>query len=320
MSLLLEPKLGIKTPYVLKSDIAFETKTVRFDNIDFHTVRFPSSTSHTKGKILLLHGWCEHTEMYQRIMEFLSSLEYESMVFDQRGSGRTSLGKYRGRCGRTADAVYRDVDKMIEVLMNSSDNNEPLNKNHLPLYLLGHLAGGGIALNYMLFGKYKTELEGVITTGPMIKVAEKLAPPPYIEYLLGIIASWFPYLPWGSINRDPNIKTTITSAEEWVEYIQNELLTQGNCTIGQIKFMFDRGHKLSNLNEKDMELNPNLKLLVIHCKDDPMTSFKYLKQFFDKVPLTNKKFVDFEKASHSLFIETEEIFKETCEEIKEFLS
>lgn len=242
------------------------------------------------------------------------------MVFDQRGAGRTSLGKYRGRCGRTADAVYKDVDRMIEVLMHPQETVELLNKAKLPLYLIGHLAGGGIALNYMIAGKYKNELAGVITSGPMIRIADRLKPSPYIEYLLNFIGFWFPYLPWGSINRDPNVKTTITTAEEWIDYLQKELLTQGNCTLGQIKFMFDRGYKLSSLNEDDIVLKPDLKLLIIHCIDDPMTSFKHLKEFFDKVPLMNKKFVKFEKASHSLFIETEEIFKETCQEIEAFLA
>lgn len=254
--------------------------------------------------------------MYYRVMEYFSKLGYECFVYDQRGAGRTSLGKYRGRSGRNLQTALEDLDKMIEhfVFQKTKKTSEKL-------YLLGHLAGGGIVLDYMVEGKYKNDLYGVITTGPMIKIADSISPSPYVEYILNIIASWIPYLPWGSINTDPTVKSTITTADEWVDYLQNELMTQGNCTIGQIKNMFDRGYKLSNMTEKYMteKINPNIKLLTIHCKNDTMTSFTHLELFFNKLPLQQKKFVAFEKGNHSLFIETEEIFEETCGVIGEFL-
>lgn len=306
---LLEPTLGVEPPYKVKGLVAMEVSIIKHEAIDFFTVKCPH-LGKFRGKILILHGWCEHSTMYYRVMEYLSSLGYQSFVFDQRGSGRTSLGKYRGRCGRSEHVVYKDVDKMIEIFL----------ENQYPIWLLGHLAGGGIALNYAINGKYKDNLKGVITVGPMIRVADHLCPSPVIEGLLSWVGHWFPYMPWGSINRDPLVKSVITSAEEWVSYLQNELMTQGNCTLGQIKFMFDRGHKLSSMQPEDITMNPQLKLLIIHCVDDPMTSYRQLKMFFNNVPLRNKKFVSVERATHALFIETEQIFQETCTEICNFLN
>ncbi|CAH6723815.1 monoglyceride lipase [[Candida] jaroonii] len=315
---LLEPKMGIDIPYKLPKDYKVVTRVINYDNINFHTSTIPA-TGTCKGKILILHGWCEHCDMYYRIMQYLSSIGYESFVYDQRGSGRTSLGRYRGRVGRSSSVVYKDLDKMIEVFKFGDKKDRTVTKSEEKFYLLGHSAGGGIALNYMLDGKYKDLFTGIITTGPMIRIAENLTPSPIIEYALNFVATWFPYFPYGSINKDPNIRSTITTAEEWLDYLQQELLTQGNTTLGHIKSMFDRGYRLANISPEEINVNHDLRLLTIHCANDTMTSFKHSKKFFDKLPIKYKKFVEFEKGTHSLFIETDEIFKLTCEEIFEFL-
>lgn len=313
----LNPKLGIDIPYKPKKTLHPSIQYIVHDKIRFYTVKF-HVPGILKGKILILHGWCEHATMYYRIMEYLADLGYECFIFDQRGAGRTSLGKYRGRCGRSLDTVLADTDKMIETFW-VDDKLE----NSKELYLLGHLAGGAIALDYMINGKYRAKLAGVMTTGPMIKVAEPLTPSPFIEYLLNVIATWFPYTPWGSINRDPSVRSSITTAEEWLEYLQNELLTQGNCTLGQIKSIFDRGYKLANVSAQEMTekltSSSNIKLLIIHCANDTITSFKQLKSFFEKIPLSNKQFIAIERGNHSLFIETDEIFNEACTALEQFL-
>lgn len=65
-----------------------------------------------RGKILFLHGFCDHKNTYTHIWPRLQTLGYETTAFDQRGSGETSPGKLFGVTNERL--VYQDLDRMIE--------------------------------------------------------------------------------------------------------------------------------------------------------------------------------------------------------------
>lgn len=65
-----------------------------------------------RGKIVFLHGFCDHKNTYTHIWPRLQTLGYETTAFDQRGSGETSPGKLFGVTNERL--VYQDLDRMIE--------------------------------------------------------------------------------------------------------------------------------------------------------------------------------------------------------------
>ncbi|CAK7897563.1 monoglyceride lipase [[Candida] anglica] len=315
----MEVKSDVPLPFRMKDSSRLVQETVEGpDGIQFNTITVEPATTGKeqrppcRGKVLFVHGWCEHVGMYYRIMETLADQGFECHAFDQRGSGKTSLGKYRGRVGRTKEVIYRDLDSMIEhFFFNSSSEEGEKQDSHI---LVGHSMGGGIALNYAVHGKYRNELTHVITTGPLVSVHASVLPSPWFVYLLGTVASWFPNMTYSTCNGP----TTTTSSPYWKEYLGTELLCQGLGTLGQLSNMLSRGHDL--LHGDISTINPNVKLLVLHAEHDNYTCIKASEQFVNRVDLKHKEFHKVEGACHSLFIESDPIYNKVSEKINVFLA
>lgn len=301
-------------PYTLQDKLRITESLVTHDNINFHTVSIlPPKDTVTKGKMLFIHGFSEHTGMYHQLMETFSDQGYECFTFDQRGSGKTSLGKYRGRVGRSKETIYSDVDKMMEVAWFESEKEK---KNTLPLILVGHSMGGGIALSYGVKGKYRHLISDIVATGPLILLHESITPHPIIVYLLSTVASWFPNIAYATLEGP----TRVTSSQVWKEYLAVEVLCKGTGTLGQLNNMVARG---SDLLYGDIStINPNVRILILHADGDCVTSLKALEKFIERVklPKENKKFVKVENACHSLFIEDDKIYKNVIGLMTEFLN
>lgn len=254
--------------------------------------------------------------MYLRLMEFLTGLGYECFVFDQRGSGQTSPGKYRGRVGRGPRVVFTDVDRMIEEAFFLTAPQ--LGGAPLTYHLLGHSMGGGLALSYASEGKHREALDSVIVTGPLIKVSEAIEPSMAVTTILQLVAYWVPNFVY-SLGAASD-KTAITSAKEWQKYLSEEVFCKGVGTLGQLNYMLLRGAQLLSLaTTNKLQLPENTKVLIIHLKNDAITSFEASRLFYDHLNVKKKRFVEHPLAAHALFIETEDVFQEVAAHIEEFL-
>ncbi|CAH2353705.1 monoglyceride lipase [[Candida] railenensis] len=299
-------------PYTIQDKSRISESLVTHDNINFCTVSIsPPKNTLVKGKMMFIHGFSEHAGMYYKLMETFSDQGYECFTFDQRGSGKTSLGKYRGRVGRTKEKIYTDVDKMMEVAWFADEKEV-----QVPLVLVGHSMGGGIALSYGVKGKYRNRISDIIVTGPLIQLHESITPHPIIVYILSTIASWFPNLAYATLEGP----TRVTSSEPWKEYLAEEVLCRGTGTLGQLNNMISRG---SDLLYGDIStINPKLRILLLHADNDSVTSIKASEKFIDRVdlPKENKKFLKVKNACHSLFIEDDVVYDNVIESINAFLN
>jgi alpha-beta hydrolase superfamily lysophospholipase len=106
-----------------------------------------------RGRVVILHGFAEHLERYDKLVGELTNTGFTCHRFDLRGHGR-SEGR-RGHVSRFSD--YRnDLDLFLKDALQlcssgSAANDSPAVPNHgIPLFLLAHSLGALIALSYVL--------------------------------------------------------------------------------------------------------------------------------------------------------------------------
>lgn len=281
--------------------------TVPYAKLNFLTVtwKVPEGIEY-KGKIVYVHGFCEHSDIYTEFFDKLSQSGYEVFFFDQRGSGETSKGKYVGKTDEFH--TFDDLDHMIKLQLEArTDPNEKL-------YLMGHSMGGGILLNYGIHGKYKDSIRGIVVSGPLVTVHPKTQPNIIIRALQPVINATVPNLKIDSkINYD-----YITSNEGWKKYIQ----LHDTKLIGTVRLfndMFVRGEKLLN-KEYVSKFDKDIPLLVFHGTNDFINNSESSKKFVNLLPATvDKKFIPVEGARHSLFLEKPEYLDPVFSEVVEFL-
>lgn len=295
----------IQIPYEAKGKAVIDY--VEFNGAKFKTVtwKVPSSTPY-KGKIIYVHGFSEHSNIYTEAFDKLSQAGYEIFFFDQRGAGETSPGK---EVGKTDEAhVVADLDYMIKHNLDArTDANEKL-------ILAGHSMGSGIALNYAISGKYRTSIRALFVVGPLVKLHPKTEPNVVLRVLSPVINKLLPTFKIDSkLNYD-----YITSNERWKNYIkQHDSKLIG--TARQFYDMFARGERLLD-PAYVAKFDKDIKLLILHGTDDNINSIVASKKFFELVPDTvNKQFEAVEGGRHSLLIERDEIFEKVFKIIIDFL-
>lgn len=300
---------GIEIPYALKyPNRIIEEKWITHDNIAFYSVKFPVLEDvKLVGKIMIVHGWCEHTKLYYRLMEYLTSIGYECIVFDQRGFGLTSPGKYRGRPGKCETTLVTDLNKMIEIFFFEGDDTD------LPCHLLGHSMGGAVILRYMQIGKHRNMIKSYISTAPLIQTNDNTVPYLLLIYLARFMSIFFPYHNYtagsGLLNR-------ITECKDWEEYIKNDPLSKGEGTFRQINYLISRGQ---NLLSSASTTNTSSRLLILHGPQDLITDYEALRRFMVLLSIEDKTLIPIHDIGHAPFIEREEKFQEVVGHIKKHL-
>lgn len=286
------------------------------DGIQFRVTQVPliDEDGPIRGKILFLHGWSEHSSLYYRIMEFFTSLGYECWIYDQRGTGETSKGKYKGRSGRNKDVAYKDLDKLIEIAFDFSDSCLHHNKESLTYSLVGHSMGGTIALGYGFKGKYRNKINNIITSAPLIDYPPNLELSSIKYAILSKICDWFPYQRY-QLSKS---KDAVTSDPQWKEYLEAEADECNISTLSQLKFILDRAQEITELLSAS-QFPSSINILIFHSKDDFISSHIKSKNFFNNLKVSRKEYVTISKAKHALFMENDEVFKLVCLHIKDFM-
>lgn len=120
-------------------------------------------SSQLLGAVCLVHGLGEHSGRYEEVADFLTGNGYAVLAFDLRG-----YGKSQGKRGHTPsyDTLMDDID----ILKTEAEKHFP----GVPHFLYGHSLGGNLVLNYIL--RRHPKFDGVIVTGPWLKLVSELPP------------------------------------------------------------------------------------------------------------------------------------------------
>ena len=130
----------------------------KVDNLTLYAIEVrPEVSMAVRGAVVIVHGMVEHKERYLPFMEYLASIGYGSIVYDQRGHGESvrkpeDLG-YLYDHGETA--LVEDVQLMVE----EAKKRFPAD----PVHLFGHSMGSLIVRNYL--AKYDDEIATLTVSG-----------------------------------------------------------------------------------------------------------------------------------------------------------
>ncbi|PRT55971.1 Putative monoglyceride lipase [Wickerhamiella sorbophila] len=112
----------------------------------------------TKAKIVYVHGFSEHNDLYSAWWPRIVSHGYDVTMFDQRGFGKTASSVKD--FGITSDEnQFKDLDRVISTVLDGSD---------VPMILWGHSMGGGITLNYMVRGTMREKFSAYMANSPYV--------------------------------------------------------------------------------------------------------------------------------------------------------
>lgn len=297
--------MAVEIPY--KTDNEPEIKFIEFDKANFKTVTWkaPDSVPY-KGRIVYVHGFFEHATIYTEYFDKLSQKGYDIFFFDQRGAGETSPGN---EVGKTDEAhTFKDLDFMIK------KNLELRRDSSEKLFLMGHLMGGGIVLNYAIKGVYKEHIKGIVACAPLVLLHPNTQPNIVLRTLSPVINKLLPTFKIDSkLNYD-----YITSNEGWKKYIMAHD-TKLIGTARQFYDMFARGEALTKLNFV-CKFNPETSVLLLHGTNDNINWIDGTKKFFGLLSnKIDKELFQVEGGRHSLFIENETIFKQVFDKVVAYL-
>lgn len=152
-----------------------------------------------RGRVVLSHGYGEHSERYRHTAHWLHSLGWSVSAMDHRGFGRSS--GVRG----DADGIRGFVEDLALFLRQERHHDAPATPRMVggvpspappshPQIVLGHSFGGLVALLTLLW--HPDAMDGLVLTSPALKVRELSFPLRVLRRVLYWIAPHRPlYLP-----------------------------------------------------------------------------------------------------------------------------
>ena len=201
-----------------------------------------------RGVVVLAHGYGEHARRYDHVAERFGQAGLAMYALDHRGHGRAGGKRVRVRHMKEFVADYR-------TLVQTARKENP----GLPLIVLGHSMGGGIAFAYG--AQYPGEYDLMVLSGPAIAAHTGVSK---AKAILGkAVGSILPDLPIEQISpelvsRDPKVVA---------DYKADPLVYRGKIPAGI-------GKALLVVGETMERTAPGISapLLVVHGEDDQLVS------------------------------------------------
>jgi alpha-beta hydrolase superfamily lysophospholipase len=149
-------------------------------------------TATPRAIVVLAHGFGEHIGRYDDVAARLTDAGYLVVGADFHGHGRSG--------GRRGQIDFARAVADLDTVVGSQVEIHP----QLPIVLLGHSMGGGIALRYAI--AHQDRLSGLVLSGPLVWVDAH----PLTKILGSLIARICPRLPLveldpALVSRDPAV-------------------------------------------------------------------------------------------------------------------
>ncbi len=222
-----------------------------------------------KAVVCIIHGLGEHSGRYEHVAIRMNENGIAVASFDLRGHGKSD--------GKRGDADYDSLMSDISVFLSEVADEF----RNAPLFLYGHSLGGNLVLNYVLRKAGRTKMEGVISTGPFLRLTKE--PSPLIILLAKLLNVLHP-----SVTLSNGLNPADLSHDERVvkAYIEDPLvhdrisarLFLGSYNAG--KWALENAH---NFDED---------LLLMHGGDDKITSPQASREFAEKAKKCTLKIWD----------------------------
>jgi alpha-beta hydrolase superfamily lysophospholipase len=250
-------------------------------------------TSPSRARLVVVHGFGEHSELYRHLAEFFVDRSYEVFALDLRGHGR-SAGP-RGFI-RNWDEYREDVDTLMKVAEDSVPS--------LPAFLVGHSMGGLIVIEYALH--HPGRLAGVVAMGPALG---DIGVSRFLLRLSRIMSKVWPGfaldtgLDSANMSRDPKV----------VERLDADPMTHGRGTARLGTEVVDT---IAWVRQRAGEFK--VPILLQHGEDDRVALPDGTRWFFDRVRHPDKELKTYPGGYHNLFIDIN--WREVLQDIDEWIS
>lgn len=224
--------------------------------------------------VVICHGVNSHSGQYLWSGERLSAAGFATYAYDHRGRGRSEGPRF----------FIEDVSDYTEDLgtfIALAKSRHP----GLPLFLLGHSAGGVVSCSYAL--DHQSELKGLICESFAFQVP---APAPVLGFVR-FLASFAPRLPVLKLkNRD------FSRDAQAVQALETDPLTQGEAQpAGTVAALLRAGDRM----RREFP-TLTLPVFILHGTDDKATVPAGSQFFFDTVGSKDKTLRLYEGHYHDL--------------------
>ncbi|HEY4551576.1 MAG TPA: alpha/beta hydrolase [Bacillaceae bacterium] len=237
--------------------------------------------ANAKGAIVIVHGAMEHQGRYGWLAEMWRSNGFHVIMGDLPGQGVTTRTK-RGHIDSFDDYI-REVKDWVKEAMEYG----------LPVFMLGHSMGGLISIR--LLQEEKLDIAGVLLSSPCLGLMEY---PPVALNALSVGLNIF--APELRIKSGLKVDL-VTRNQEAIERAMNDSLYVTKVSVRWyrelLKAMKAAFTKLSDF--------PDVPVLVLQGGDDKIVNKSEVRDWFDRLPVSEKGYKEWPECYHEIFNEPE---------------
>ena len=227
-----------------------------------------------KAVVVIVHGFNSHSGYYQWTAEQLTAKNFETYAIDLRGRGNSDGERFYIADN---DEIVSDINQLVSIAKEANPN--------LPLFVLGHSAGGVLSALYML--EHQDRVKGFICESFAYQV-------PAPDFAIAVLKGLSHIAPHAHVLKLKNEDFTRDTAA--VEAMNNDPLiaheVQPTKTVQQLALADERLKKgFSNIT---------IPILIIHGTMDKATKPSGSQEFYDKAGSTDKTLKFYEGHYHDL--------------------
>lgn len=245
-----------------------------------------------KAVVVIVHGAMEHHRRYGWLIEMWRLSGFHVIMGDLPGQGMTT----RSRRGH--------IDSFEEYIYEVKDWIQAAYQFELPVFLIGHSMGGLIAIR--LLQEERLNIAGVILTSPCLGLVN-----PPSKFLTIMSHGLNMIIP--TLRLDSGLTVEMATRNEDVRDVdKNDTLY-----ITKVSIRWYRELNLAmKLAFENIEKTQDVPIFVMQGGDDKIVNKQAVKNWFNIVPLSEKRFKEWPKCYHEIFNEPER--EEVFEYAKDF--
>ena len=230
-----------------------------------------------RGIVVLVHGLGEHAGRYDYVAEFLNAQGFAVRGYDHYGHGESA-----GARG-TLSHPTRLLDDLADVVDGVRDRVGPA----MPLILLGHSMGGGVAAQFV--ARRMRPVQGLVLSSPALDAGLGV----FQKLLLAVLPRWLPNL---QVNNGLNAKYLSHDPAVVQAYLADRMVH---------KLISPRlGRAILDAGQEALAAAPtwSLPTLLLYAGDDRLVSAEGSRRFAQLAPSVVNAHC-FERLYHEIFNE-----------------
>jgi len=264
-------------------------KIITWDKITLNAYYQPETMNESNAPLIIwVHGAFEHALRYQEPIRWFAEQGYQSIVYDQRGHGKSGGRKMSIRSFLDYAKDLLDVYKYFQ------------SKSNADLFIVGHSMGGLVVVRLLQEFENILPIKAVALSSPFMGLKAEV--PAWKKALSGMVVKLAPdfsmptALDVGLLSRNPQVGVAYandplvskTTTAIWFEETMNA------CKIAP--------YKASNIT---------LPFLLMQAELDGIADNQATQKFFERIKSPNKILKVWHGAYHELFneINKEEIYQ-----------